>query len=72
MHVDALLFDLDGTLIDSQQDIATSVNWTLAQLGLPPKSVGEVTYGLNPADTLRAVRPDFLITALGDLRRYVV
>lgn len=30
-----LVFDLDGTLIDSQQDLANSVNATLANLSLP-------------------------------------
>lgn len=34
MDVDLLIFDLDGTLIDSRKDIANSVNWTLRDLGL--------------------------------------
>lgn len=29
-----LIYDLDGTLIDSRRDIADSVNWTLRELGL--------------------------------------
>ena len=38
MHpVDLLIFDLDGTLVDSKDDIASSVNLTLAELGLPTK-----------------------------------
>jgi phosphoglycolate phosphatase len=40
--VQALLFDLDGTLIDSSQDIADSVNHALRTLGLPAKSKAEV------------------------------
>jgi len=32
---DLLIFDLDGTLIDSEQDLAASVNATLAFLGRP-------------------------------------
>ncbi len=32
---DLLVFDLDGTLIDSQQDLANAVNATLAFLGRP-------------------------------------
>ena len=32
---DLLVFDLDGTLIDSRQDLANSVNATLASLHLP-------------------------------------
>jgi phosphoglycolate phosphatase len=31
------LFDLDGTLIDSREDIATAVNLTREEFGLPPK-----------------------------------
>jgi len=31
-----IVFDLDGTLIDSKQDIADSLNWTLARLGYEP------------------------------------
>ncbi len=33
--VDLMIFDLDGTLVTSGQDIAASVNDTLATLGLP-------------------------------------
>ncbi len=33
--VDMIIFDLDGTLIDSRRDIAHCVNWTLNDLGLP-------------------------------------
>ena len=40
--VRAILFDLDGTLIDSVRDIAASVNWVLTGLGLPAKRVEEV------------------------------
>ena len=34
--IELFLFDLDGTLIDSKQDIASSVNFTMAKLGLAP------------------------------------
>ncbi len=37
-----LLFDFDGTLIDSKVDIATAVNLTLGDLGLPLRSVEEI------------------------------
>ena len=33
--ISLLVFDLDGTLIDSKRDIANSVHWTLKELGLP-------------------------------------
>ena len=40
---DAVLFDLDGTLIDSFPAIAASVNYVRSLHGLPPLSVEEVT-----------------------------
>ena len=36
------LFDLDGTLIDSKEDIATAVNLVLAKLEFPPLPVSRV------------------------------
>jgi phosphoglycolate phosphatase len=36
------MFDLDGTLIESKWDIAQSVNLTLAELGLPERSLEEI------------------------------
>lgn len=36
------LFDLDGTLIDSREDIALAVNLTRQDFGLAPKSVASV------------------------------
>jgi phosphoglycolate phosphatase len=40
--VDLMIFDLDGTLIESKWDIAQSVNFTLAQLGLPERPIEEI------------------------------
>ena len=40
--VDLLIFDLDGTLIESKWDIAESVNLTLAELGLPKRELDEI------------------------------
>ncbi len=40
--VDLLIFDLDGTLIESKWDIATSVNLTLHELGLPLRREEEI------------------------------
>lgn len=39
---DAILFDLDGTLIDSAGDIATAANRALADLGRPERTDPEV------------------------------
>ncbi len=33
--IDLIIFDLDGTLIDSRKDIAHCVNWVLGDMGLP-------------------------------------
>jgi phosphoglycolate phosphatase len=41
-HVDLLIFDLDGTLIESKWDIATAVNLTLQELGLPTRTQEEI------------------------------
>jgi len=40
--VELLIFDLDGTLIESKWDIAVSVNLTLAELGLPQRPIEEI------------------------------
>lgn len=37
-----VIFDFDGTLIDSKYDIATSVNLTLKDMGLPTRSHEEI------------------------------
>ncbi len=40
----AVLFDLDGTLVDSRKDIAVSVNRMLKEMGFPTRDNGEI-YG---------------------------
>jgi phosphoglycolate phosphatase len=42
--VDLLIFDLDGTLADTKDDIATAVNLTLKEFGLPSKDPS-IIYG---------------------------
>ncbi|WP_250517843.1 HAD-IA family hydrolase [Caballeronia sp. INDeC2] len=53
LPVDAVVFDLDGTLVDTAPDIANAVNRLLATHGLPPQTVefvegfiGEGSFGL--------------------------
>ena len=41
-HFDAVLFDLDGTLVDSSQDLTSAVNAMLGELGLPTRTRAEV------------------------------
>jgi phosphoglycolate phosphatase len=36
------IFDLDGTLVDSVEDLAASVNHALRAVGLPPRSLEEI------------------------------
>src|SRR5262245_59832175 len=42
MQIDLVVFDLDGTLIDSKLDLALAVNATRADFGLPPLEDGVV------------------------------
>lgn len=37
-----LLWDLDGTLLDTLEDLADGVNYALAQFSLPPRTLAEV------------------------------
>ena len=41
--MDLLIFDLDGTLIDSKRDLALSVNATRAHLGMAPLDIGKIS-----------------------------
>ncbi len=41
--VSALLFDLDGTLVDTRRDITDSLNEALSRVGRPPRTIDEVT-----------------------------
>jgi phosphoglycolate phosphatase len=40
--ISLIIFDLDGTLVDTLADIAASVNFTLSRLGRPPLPVDKV------------------------------
>lgn len=41
-QIDVVIFDLDGTLIDSSQDIAEGVNVALQTIGLPTRTVEDI------------------------------
>lgn len=40
----AIIFDLDGTLLDTLEDIATSGNFALSQLGFEPQAISDYRY----------------------------
>jgi phosphoglycolate phosphatase len=66
----AAVFDLDGTLIDSVDDLAHSVNHALRRVGLPERAVAEIRTFVGEGATRlleRAVAPrlDLLEPALG-------
>lgn len=42
-----ILFDLDGTLLDSLPDLTDSVNYTLAHYGLPSRTKDEISHFLG-------------------------
>ncbi|MFC1970724.1 HAD family hydrolase [Chloroflexota bacterium] len=52
----AVLFDLDGTLLDTIKDIADSVNIALAKLGLPQHEVEAYKYFVGDGREVLAIR----------------
>ena len=60
-HIQALLFDLDGTLIDSERDLIEATNATLRHLGrpkLPPATVSSYIGHGAPKLVASALGPD--------------
>jgi len=53
IRINSMLFDLDGTLIDSKTDLANSINLMLADLGRPP--LAEATVGGFVGDGVRVL-----------------
>ena len=71
--MDLVIFDLDGTLIDSSRDLANSVNATRAHLHLPPLEHETVySYVGNGAPVLirRALGPDYSENEVQDALLY--
>ena len=51
-----IIFDLDGTLLDTLEDLRDSVNYALAQFGCPARTLEEVrTFVGNGAERLIAL-----------------
>lgn len=59
----AVMFDLDGTLLDTIDDLGDSMNWALAQLGLATHGIEECKYFVG--DGVR----NFALRALPEDRR---
>ena len=53
--VELIIFDLDGTLIDSRQDIVNAVNFTLRELGAKEKRASEIIsyVGMGPEELVK-------------------
>ncbi len=58
--VDVIIFDLDGTLVDSRRDIVESVNYTLRETGRKEKSFQEIVayIGTGAHDLIRQALND--------------
>lgn len=41
-HIDTVIFDLDGTLLDTLEDLTNSVNYALEMCQMPPRTIEEV------------------------------
>ena len=72
----AIIFDLDGTLLDTIEDLADSMNQVLTDLGFPTHTVGDYKFfvgeGVEPlirrALPEDQLRPELLDQCLGALR----
>ncbi|MBI3448023.1 MAG: HAD-IA family hydrolase [Acidobacteria bacterium] len=73
-RVRAIVFDLDGTLIDSYEAIAVSLNHALELAGKPPKSFAEVRglvgLGLETLIERALGGPEGVAGAVEDFRRH--
>ncbi|MCM1145293.1 MAG: HAD-IIIA family hydrolase [Blautia sp.] len=58
--IDTVIFDLDGTLLDTLEDLADSVNAALEQFQLPARTIGEIRnfVGNGVARLIERVVPD--------------
>ena len=54
-YVELIIFDLDGTLVDSKEAIAKGINFALKQFGLKEKTVSEISsyIGIGVDDLVR-------------------
>jgi len=71
MNPELIIFDLDGTLIDSSDDIAVAANKTLEELGLPQMSGEDIKarIGWGVRFLLERLLPPFRASAGEDVER---
>jgi len=64
LDIDALIFDVDGTLVDSREDIVNCVNFAFNKAGLPSEDAGRIIslVGTGAEDLIKKL--------LGDRRRF--
>ncbi|HSS52214.1 MAG TPA: HAD-IA family hydrolase [Thermoanaerobaculia bacterium] len=70
----AIVFDLDGTLIDSRRDITAAINRMRGELGLPPLTLEAVVTMVGEGARLlveRALGPGFSPDAIDQVKRYL-
>ena len=65
MKYRAVIFDLDGTLIDTLRDLAEAANYTMGQLGCPAHPIS--SYRLKVGDGVRKLLERSLPSERGDL-----
>lgn len=55
-----IIFDLDGTLVDTIQDVTSSINYALKVMGFPAKTLAEVQQAIGPGKDhfLKYIFPD--------------
>ena len=70
-HCSAILFDLDGVLIDSTASITRRWAKWAEQQGLDPLEVLEVIHGRRSAEVIRLVAPHLDVVAEGTQKRYL-
>ena len=58
--ITTIVFDLDGTLLDTLEDLTDSVNYALKKLGFPQRTIDEIRsfVGNGIANLIARVLPD--------------
>ena len=70
--VDAILFDLDGTLIDSTPSVERSWRSLGEKVGIPYEEYAGIYHGVPARQTLRKLLPDISALELDDIAEWLV